>query len=124
MLLHQYSQALGLFWHESLLEQSALFWVIFVLSTAVTQISMLNMLIALMGNTYDKVTAQKQVYATRSKLRILAENSSFLSESASEKQYLYALKAMNDDEELEDVLEWRGTIGEIKSENQRQLRRI
>ena len=53
--------------------QSLIVWIIFLVTTFVTQITMLNMLIAIMGNTFDNVIEKKSLYAIQMKLNILSE---------------------------------------------------
>jgi hypothetical protein len=42
---------------------SSLLWILFILATFITQITMLNMLIAIMGDTYSRVSESKERYA-------------------------------------------------------------
>ena len=46
---------------------------IFLGATFFTQITMLNMLIAIMGDTFDRISEKKKLYETRTKLDILAD---------------------------------------------------
>ena len=46
---------------------------LFICATFFTQITMLNMLIAIMGDTFERITEQKPLYATRTKLALLAD---------------------------------------------------
>ena len=48
-------------------------WGLFALSTFITQITFLNMLIAIMGDTFDKVTEVKEQSGLREKIDILAD---------------------------------------------------
>ena len=52
---------------------SSLCYIFFVLATFITQITMFNMLIAIMGDTFDKVTEHRDVNATKSKLELMAD---------------------------------------------------
>ena len=45
----------------------------FILATFFTEITMLNMLIAIMGDTFDKVTEMREVHSRRTKLKILGD---------------------------------------------------
>ena len=53
--------------------QSLLVWILFLVTTFVTQITMLNMLIAIMGNTFDNVIERKSIYAIQMRLSILSD---------------------------------------------------
>ena len=46
---------------------------ILLCATFFTQITMLNMLIAIMGDTFERITEQRPLYATRTKLSLLAD---------------------------------------------------
>ena len=48
-------------------------WIFFLLATFITQIVFLNMLIAIMGNTFDYVVERKVMYALQTKLNILSD---------------------------------------------------
>ena len=48
-------------------------WVLFILATFVTQITFLNMLIAIMGDTFDRVSEVKSQSAMAEKIKILAD---------------------------------------------------
>ena len=46
-------------------------WGIFIVAVVVIQITFLNMLIAIMGNTFDKVIEKKQISSLKEKINIL-----------------------------------------------------
>ena len=48
-------------------------WIIFIVATMITQIMFLNMLIAIMGDTFDRVTESRAQSALVEKIRILAD---------------------------------------------------
>ena len=93
MFLHQYFVALGHFSPASyhLHPHSGLVWIIFILSTGFTQITMLNMLIAIMGDTFDKVTENKKVYTTQTKLQILGDFVDSFNNKETDKFFLFAM---------------------------------
>ena len=76
--------------------QEWLCWIFFFTATAFTQITMLNMLIAIMGDTYDKVTEKRATYVMQSKLETMSEYvyvvNLFLSDSET---YLFIVKQDN-----------------------------
>ena len=61
-VLNQYFLALGEFSTDNFSDQpnSGLAWILFVAATFVTQITILNMLIAIMGDTFGRVTEVKE----------------------------------------------------------------
>jgi hypothetical protein len=75
MLLNQYLLALGEFNYENFANQpqSYLCYIFFVLATFITQIAMLNMLIAIMGDTFERVIENRDVNATKTKLELMSD---------------------------------------------------
>ena len=53
--------------------QSILLWIFFLATTFITQITMLNMIIAIMGNTFDNVIEKKSMFAIQMRLNILSD---------------------------------------------------
>ena len=43
-------------------------WIVFIMSTFIIQVTFLNMLIAIMGDTFDRVTEKKYQSALREKI--------------------------------------------------------
>jgi hypothetical protein len=60
------------FMNESLFEKN-LVVLLFIMATFFTQITMLNMLIAVMGNVFDEVEEIKELSAVKTKLNLLAD---------------------------------------------------
>ena len=86
-LLNQYLLGLGKFTFESYEEdepyklhpQWYLCWFFFIGATFFTQITMLNMLIAIMGNTFDMVIEKKATFVMKSQLETMSEYSEVIS---------------------------------------------
>ena len=95
-------------------------WVLFVLATFFTQITMLNMLIAIMGDTFDKVTENKKTFTTRTKLLILGDyTGNFLKQ---EKKNMFLFSINIDQEDQEDGFEtWEGLIQRLRRFNTKQF---
>ena len=73
-LLNQYMLALGEFSLDNFSAEtpnSEIVWLIFIAATFVSQITILNMLIAVMGDTFDAVVEKREQYAMKEKIRIL-----------------------------------------------------
>ena len=91
-------------------------WIIFVLSTMITQIIFLNMLIAIMGDTYDRVSESKDQTALVEKIRFLSD-SVFVVKSESvargtQNRFLFAIKTRtNTNDEFNN---WQGRLTMIK----------
>ena len=58
---------------------------------------MLNMLIAIMGDTFDKVTENKLTFTTRTKLQILGDYTGNFLKQENNKLYLFTLEVDQED---------------------------
>ena len=113
-LLNQYMLALGEFQTENFSDQpnSGLVWVLFIAATFITQITILNMLIAIMGDTFGKVTEVKEQSGLREKIKILADYVWILSMDTAQVRYIYAMKPRSMTEE--EGASWEGTVTTLK----------
>ena len=75
IFVNQYLLALGEFEGMDFFdgEDSAAVWIFFLITTFITQITFLNMLIAIMGDSYAKVTETKDQSALVEKMKIMAD---------------------------------------------------
>ena len=74
-VMEQYNNAIGQYEFDYDKERTLPTWcmIFFILSTFFVQITMLNMLIAIMGNTFDNVILKKEILATKTKLKLVSE---------------------------------------------------
>ena len=77
---------------------------------------MLNMLIAIMGDTFDKVTENSKVYTTRTKLQILGDYSGNFIKSENDLLYLFNITVYDEDIEDENG-DWEGSIKTMRKFN-------
>mmetsp|Transcript_2938 Transcript_2938/g.4004 ORF Transcript_2938/g.4004 Transcript_2938/m.4004 type:complete len:230 (-) Transcript_2938:532-1221(-) len=117
MLFNQYLLALGEF---STLDnfadndQGKLAYLFFIFATFISQLTILNMLIAVMGDTYERIIENKEVNATMTKLTIMDDMNALLPHETSSKQkdvYLFVTKPLNDDGDDNDS--WEGSLKRI-----------
>ena len=75
LLLNQYMLALGEFNMDNFADQpqSLMCFFFFISATFITQITMFNMLIAIMGDTFERVMENKEVNATQTKLELMSD---------------------------------------------------
>ena len=75
MLLNQYLLALGEFSLDNFASNShaSLCYFFFICATFISQVTMPNMLIAIMGDTFEKVIENRTVNAIKSKLELMDE---------------------------------------------------
>ena len=81
MFISQYLLALGEFMSLDDFSDGPLVgmcFFFFILSTFIVQLVMLNMLIAIMGDTFDKITENRAINAIKSKLELLSDLSGVL----------------------------------------------
>ena len=69
--------------------QSYLCYIFFVMATFITQLTMLNMLIAIMGDTFERVIENRDVNATRTKLELMSDLVSTLQQTTEEEETKY-----------------------------------
>ena len=63
-----------------------LLWALFIFTTFISQITFLNMLIAIMGDTFDRVMEQKPTYSLKNKLMLMADMQSFITTNSKANQ--------------------------------------
>lgn len=75
MFLNQYELALGEFNMDGFSNgpQENLCWMFFIFATFFSQITMLNMLIAIMGDTFERIIENKELNSTMTKLELMSE---------------------------------------------------
>ena len=115
MVLNQYMVALGEFHTDEYLknEYMPIVWLLFIMATFFTQITMLNMLIAIMGDTFDKVTENKKTFTTRTKLQILGDYTGNFLKQEKKNMFLFSIEV--DQEDQEDGFEtWEGMIQRLR----------
>ena len=76
---------------------------LFVLFSLFSQIILLNMLIAIMGDTFDRVTQNKTQMITKNRLEIILENKFLFNSQAARNNFVF--KVVDEEEENSDD-EW------------------
>merc|ERR1719458_472195 len=118
--MNQYLLALGEFNMDSFAEnpQSAICYVFFILATFITQLTMLNMLIAIMGDTFGRVMEKKEVNGTKTKLDLMRDLAAVMTnDGENEGNYLFVVTP--DDEEGGDGDAWEGAINKMDKKNEK-----
>ena len=96
-----------------------LLWVLFIFTTFISQITFLNMLIAIMGDTFDRVMEQKPTYSLKNKLMLMASMKSIIGSKEKEdatKVFLYVIQPVLDEDEVnEDQNLWRGKVHHMQN---------
>ena len=109
VLLNQYFLALGEFNFDNFADnpQAALCFTFFIMSTFITQLTMLNMLIAIMGDTFGRIMEAQEVSGTKTKLELMADCDHTIPKRTSEqdpKVFLYVITPVEDEnKEIDDT---------------------
>ena len=98
-------------------------YLLFIFTTFITQITFLNMLIAIMGDTFDKVIDQRPTYSLKNKLMLMADMQSIIaqegddSEAANPNVFLYVIQpsSQNEEEVVDEEGAWRGKVYYIQN---------
>ena len=116
MLINQYLLALGDFHMDNFHNkpESAIIYILFVLATFVTQVTMLNMVIAIMGDTFSKVMDNIGLHATATKLALLGELSNNIFGPEKDENALFLFVAKPDDTEEDGS--WEGSARQVSKE--------
>ena len=116
VLLNQYFLALGEFNFDNFADnpQTAVCFFFFLMSTFLTQLTMLNMLIAIMGDTYGRIMECKEINATMTKLELMADTIHDIpTTTASRDRQRFLFVVTPDDDEAGAEGEWGGVIAKM-----------
>jgi hypothetical protein len=77
-----------------------LLWIYFLAGTLLTQIVLMNTLIAILGDTYEKITEKKQLYSLTQRTKLYANYMTFINfNPVVNQKYLYVIRPQPDDDE-------------------------
>ena len=116
LLLNQYLLALGEFNFDNFSDQpqAALCYILFIGATFFTQITMLNMLIAIMGDSFERVMENRDINATKMKLGFMNDMAGTINQtSASEETEVFMIIVKPVEDDNEDGDEWEGQINKM-----------
>lgn len=124
LFLNQYLLALGEFNHHNFANQpqAVLCYFLFLSATFFVQITMLNMLIAIMGDTFERVIENREVNATRIKLNFMNDMAGTVGKRDSiqeDKVFFFVVKP--EENEMLEADEWEGTINKVTTTIQRNI---
>ena len=123
-LYNQYLLCLGEFGLDNFGDhpQAVLVYLFFVAATFFSQLTILNMLIAIMGESFSRVFESRDVNSTRMKLELLADLSAVLPQQSPEPERatnLLLVKPIHEEDDDEDD-EWEGTLRRLTRLIERQ----
>ena len=85
---------------------------LFIAATFLTQVTIFNMLIAIMGDTFGKVTEIKEQSGLKEKINILADFVWIIPDDETQSRYVYSMQPKTQTEEESNG--WEGTVTTIK----------
>lgn len=118
MFLNQYFLALGEFNYGNFAThpQGVLCYLLFLGATFYTQITMLNMLIAIMGDSFARVFENRDVTATKTKLNFMHDMAGTVGKrSSSEEENVFMFIVKPEETEMLHDEEWEGNVNRITS---------
>ena len=126
-LLNQYFLSLGEFSFDNFADnpQSGICYFFFLLSTFLTQITMLNMLIAIMGDTYSRIMENKDVNGTMTKLELMADAIHAIkteTDGKDDNRFLFVVKP--DENANDEDGDWSGAIAQLSRTVQGQVGKL
>ena len=102
IMLNQYLLALGDFQIEDFDNgsQTGLCYMFFVLATLISQVTMLNMLIAIMGDTFEHIIENKDLNSVKTKIEVMAElvNNIYTEGEVDEERFLFVITPDEDEQ--------------------------
>ena len=77
-----------------------LLWVYFIVGTLLTQIILMNTLIAILGDTYEKITEKKQLYSLTQRTKLYANYMNYIKYNpVVNQQFVYVVRPQPDDDD-------------------------
>ena len=98
-------------------------WIIFITTTFITQVTFLNMLIAIMGDTFSRVTESKAQSGLREKIAILSDFVIIVKRESVERgnlsRFLFAIQPKNSASDEGNA--WEGTVTQLNKSMKKEL---
>ena len=94
VMLNNYITAIGDYEVDGFKQEGGdvIIWILFIMATFISQVTFLNMLIAIMGDTFDRVSEVKEQSALAEKINILADYVTIVRKSTVDlDKFLYAV---------------------------------
>ena len=91
---------------------SRIVWLMFVFATLFSQIIVLNMLIAIMGDTFDKVFENKHVAILKLKVSVMSDFAFLINDKGDANKFLFVVSPTV--KEVDEEEDWEGKIKAIK----------
>ena len=132
MLINQYLLALGEFNLDNFESgsQAGLCYLFFVFATLFTQVTMLNMLIAIMGDTFARTMENRDLNSTKTKLELLGDLSANIYQSTTHgheedrpvERFLFVVTP--DEDEQDPLGSWEGSISQMSKITEKRISQL
>jgi len=118
MFLNQYLLLLGEFDLDNFDNgaYNVIIWIMFLLATFISQVIIFNMLIAIMGDSYAKISEMREQAALKEKIQILCDYLRLVNDKEEKDNYLVFMKP---DEQADEG--WGGILSAMKKNLQRSV---
>ena len=117
-MMNQYLLSLGEFdtGNYALSGKDYIVWLVFIATTFITQITFLNMLIAIMGDTFDRASEVKEQSALKEKIDILADYVVAVGRESVEHKNLdrFIFAVVPASTSADEISNWEGTVTSLK----------
>ena len=90
--------------------QTGLCYIFFVMATLISQVTMLNMLIAIMSDTFEHIIENKDLNSIKTKIEVMGElaNNIHQDGEVDEERFLFVITP--DEDEQDNIETWEGSI--------------
>ena len=82
---------------------------------------MLNMLIAIMGDTFERIYTEKAVNALKTKIELMKDMALIMNGRTKQEEKVFLIFVQPELEEDEETDEWVGTFNSIKAHTQKRI---
>ena len=122
IILYQYELALGEFQLDGVFEDGSytgLCYLFFVLATFISQVTMLNMLIAIMGDTFEHIIENQELNMIKTKIEVMSELAFNIHTQEDPNEYRFLFIVTPDEDEQDSLETWEGSIKQMTKLNQK-----
>ena len=96
----------------------------FVMATLISQVTMLNMLIAIMGDTFEHIIENKDLNSVKTKIEVMGELASNIHTSGEVDDNRFLFVITPDEDEHDSLESWEGSIKQMTKFHQKQIDQV
>ena len=91
------------------------------MATLISQVTMLNMLIAIMGDTFEHIIENKDLNSVKTKIEVMGELASNIHTDGDVDDNRFLFVITPDEDEIDSLDSWEGSIKQMTKFHQKQL---